>query len=68
MSSERKLQRLNVQLRSDNYVNIPITDLEIVEDIIYAYNGQGNLVGFFDMGYIDALWISEYKSSEKLSK
>lgn len=51
-------KRLIVILRNEHYVNIGITNTEIKDDVLYAYL-SGETVGLFDLGYINAYWISE---------
>ena len=42
----------------DNFVNIAATSMQEREGIVFAYNGDC-LVGAFDLGYVDMIWLSE---------
>lgn len=42
----------------DFYVNIAADRMEEADGIVRVYNGD-KLVGVFDLGFIDAMWLSE---------
>ena len=50
------LKRLIVKWR-DAHCNLSITHIKRVDDVIEAYRNE-ELVGLFDLGSIDAFWIS----------
>ncbi len=56
--------RLCVVLRNKQFVSLRISRVEIEESILYAYSGE-NAVGFFDLGYVNAYWISDSKSDNQ---
>lgn len=41
----------------DWYCNICVTKTVLDGNVLYAYN-NGDLVGFFDLGVVDALWVT----------
>lgn len=43
----------------DNFVNIPADRLTEAEGMVYVYRGN-ELVGVFDLGFIDSIYISPY--------
>ena len=51
------MKRLIVRFR-DGHTNLAITHIERVGDVVFAYNGV-ELVGMFDLGACDALYVSE---------
>ena len=51
------MSRLIVRWR-DGYCNIPITHLVWEENIVWAFN-EDEKVGFFDLGAVDVLYVSE---------
>lgn len=53
--------RLNVVLRNKQFVNLCISGIEIEESILYALDVTGKKIGFFDLGYVNAYWISDSK-------
>lgn len=42
----------------DWFCNLPVTKTVLDGDTVFAYL-DGDLVGFFDLGIVDALWVSE---------
>lgn len=42
----------------DWFCNIAVTRTMMDGDVVYAYF-DGELVGFFDLGIVDALWVTE---------
>lgn len=56
--------RLCVVLRNKQFVSLRITRVEIEESILYAHS-EDTVVGFFDLGYVNAYWISDSKSDNQ---
>lgn len=50
--------RLCVVLRNKQFINLRVSRVEIIESILYAHNGE-SVVGFFDLGYVNAYWLNE---------
>jgi len=46
----------------DGHTNLPITRIEHIGDVVYAYQDK-ELVGFFDLGSVDALYVSEDRAT-----
>lgn len=44
--------------RKDDYVNIPADRLTEAEGMVYVWHGE-SLVGIFDLGTIDEIYISQ---------
>ena len=61
MAAER-VQRLIVRGK-DWYANIPVTRIEKVEDVVFAYLGDA-FVGMFDLGAVNMLYITGERGNE----
>lgn len=56
--------RLIVYLRGGEYVNIAISKIEKCEDVIFAYDSNGMEIAMFDLGCVEAFWISSKNAPE----
>lgn len=54
------MKRLVVKWR-DSHCNLPITSIKRVGDVVEAYRGN-EFIGMFDLGSVDALYITEKES------
>lgn len=57
--TDTKTSRLIVRAR-DWFCNIPITHIEKDGSVVTAWNGE-EFVGMFDLGAVDALYVSEMR-------
>lgn len=53
------MKRLIVKFK-DGHTNLAVTDVTREGDVVFAYNGT-DFVGMFDMGAVDALYVSEVR-------
>ena len=49
----------------DGFANIAADHMVEREGMIYAYNEQGEVVGVFDLGIINYIYITEGKNESK---
>lgn len=47
-----------VVIYGDKYVNTPASRMEDHDGIVYVYDNENNLVGAFDIGTIDMIYLS----------
>ena len=57
------MKRLIVRWR-DGYCNLPVTHIKREDAIVEAFRGE-EFVGFFDLGAIDVLYISDQEREMK---
>lgn len=57
------MKRLNVQMGGD-WVNIECEYIKPHNNEIYVMNKNEELVGVFEVGLFDAMWISEQKGEK----
>lgn len=62
------MKRCVVKFKGD-YCNIEADRIEREDAIVFAYNGS-NLVGIFDLGFVDAIYMTTWqqKKSDKAEK
>ena len=57
------MKRLVVRWK-DAHCNMPVTHIIRVGDVVEAYRGE-DFVGMFDLGSVDALYITDKYEAEK---
>ena len=61
---KQNAKRLIVYLSRGQYVNIAISKIEKYEDVIFAYDSDGTEIAMFDLGCVEAFWISSKNAPE----
>lgn len=54
------MKRCVVRFNKGEFCNIEATMISRDEGIVYVHKGT-ELVGVFDLGYVDAIWLTEKK-------